>query len=79
MKARLLVLGAGLCLTAAFATPVSAASTTAHSHAAKASAPKIACNLNGCWTIHKKKTAHKGKTASSASKSATHHGTKPRG
>lgn len=73
MKAHLLVLATSLCLTAAFATPVSAASTTTDTHTAKATeAPTIACNLKGCWTVHKKAQQEREAQRSSTSNSGQH-------
>lgn len=72
MRARLLVFAASLCLTAAFAMPVSAASTTTSSKAAKAEEPSIACNLKGCWVINKKPPT-KGETKDSSSSNGDQH------
>ena len=78
MKAHLLVIGAGLCLTAALATPVSAASTTTtSSKAAKAEEPSVACNLKGCWEIHKKTPPESETKKPSGSSSGQHSGTTP--
>ena len=76
MKAHLLVFATSLCLTAAFATPVSAASTTTSSKATKAEEPSVACNLKGCWVIDKK-TPPKSETKDSSSSNGNPHSGAP--
>ncbi len=77
MKARLLVFATSLCLTAAFAMPVSAASTTTtQSQTAATAKPEIACNLKGCWEVHKK-TTHKTETKTSSAASRDQPSTPP--